>query len=272
VQEDTNDRANLGAAYDWLLKNPGKSVLDLPNGLYLWAKSRGAPLAALKSFAENGGNPTTDSEVYYTLRQAAADKPNEFANANLMQYRDRLSNTDFKGLVDIQSAIRSNDVKKMQLSDQASHAVSQLGAELSAAHIDTSPKPGDTKMANYKAALIRAIDARQSLKQAPLTSDEVRNIGLDLLKPGRLQGSGIVWDTGKLRYEVTPEEQAKTPFVEAKYDYIPATRRAKFEKYLSNPAIAQRWGLQPARDKGSKRWKEVIEIMYQQANDAGVEW
>lgn len=63
TQEAEGDKALLGASYDWLIKNPSASVLDLPPNLYGWAKQRGY-LDDLATFARNGGRYQNDPQAW----------------------------------------------------------------------------------------------------------------------------------------------------------------------------------------------------------------
>jgi hypothetical protein len=55
------------------------------------------------------GEPETDQTLLYSMRRAAASDPNSFAQENLMQYRDKLDNTAFKELTDIQTSALKSD-------------------------------------------------------------------------------------------------------------------------------------------------------------------
>lgn len=55
-QRNESDKSAMGAAQDWVLKNPGKSIVDMPPNLYNWAKGNGH-LAGLDSFATREGRP-----------------------------------------------------------------------------------------------------------------------------------------------------------------------------------------------------------------------
>lgn len=50
------DKYMMGQAQEWILKNPGKSVMEMPTAIYSWSKSTGH-LAGLDSFAAREGRP-----------------------------------------------------------------------------------------------------------------------------------------------------------------------------------------------------------------------
>ena len=69
-QQAEGEKALVGSAFDWVLKNPGKTVLDMPPAMYSGLKNSGH-LAQLASFARVEGKPEGDPAVYYRLRQQA---------------------------------------------------------------------------------------------------------------------------------------------------------------------------------------------------------
>jgi hypothetical protein len=56
AQKSEGDKAAMGQAQEWVLKNPGKSILEMPPNLYNWAKGSGH-LAGLDGFATREGRP-----------------------------------------------------------------------------------------------------------------------------------------------------------------------------------------------------------------------
>lgn len=65
-QEDKWTASAVGQAQDFILKNPGKGVMDLPRNLYLALESKGH-LAALDSFANREINKPTDPIISHNL-------------------------------------------------------------------------------------------------------------------------------------------------------------------------------------------------------------
>lgn len=56
AQQDEGNKAAMGQSQEWVLKNPGKSIMDMPPNLYSWAKNNGH-LMGLDSFAQREGRP-----------------------------------------------------------------------------------------------------------------------------------------------------------------------------------------------------------------------
>jgi hypothetical protein len=56
TQQNEGNKAMMGQAQDWILKNTGKSIQEMPSNLYDWAKREGH-LSGLDSFATREGRP-----------------------------------------------------------------------------------------------------------------------------------------------------------------------------------------------------------------------
>jgi hypothetical protein len=257
-QQAEGEKWAMGQAYDFLQKNPGKSVEDLPPNLYRNVLTH---LPSLRSFSAQEGKTVTDPTTYYGLRQMAANEPENFAKLNLLASREKLSQGDWRHMVELQGSISKNDAKAMDHQRTLGRTLKAINAELAAVGIDTTPNAGTDKgkkqaeeLARFNNSLLQAIDTEQQTKGRALTFEEARKVGLDQLKQGWLQGTGIFFDDKVRRYQITPE-QAKAPFVATRYDAIPVKYRAEIE--------AEIYG------KGRKPTKEEVERTYQRALDAG---
>ena len=252
-----NERQSLGAAYDWLNKNPGSSPDNLPYGIY---RNVTEHLPALRSFANSEGKTITNPAVYYGLRRMAAEEPEKFANVNLMASRAELSPSDWNQLVNVQSSINRNDAKAIQQEKSFHLALTSVDADMKAAGIDTTPKEGSQQakdLAQFKTSLLQALDQAQQEKGRALTFEESRKVGLDQLKQGYLQGTGVfgLFQSKARKYQLTPD-QAQHPFVTARYGDIPGATRTQIEASI--------------RAKGREPSKDEVERIYQRALDAGV--
>lgn len=103
-QEAEGNKFAMGAAQDWILKNPGKSIMDMPQNLYQWAKNQGH-LAGLDSFAQREGRPgerLTELTTRGKLLNLAMTDPDTF----IKQFKD----TGFSD----QLALGMSGIKEMQ--------------------------------------------------------------------------------------------------------------------------------------------------------------
>ena len=251
----------LGQAYDFLQKNPGKTADDLPPNIY---RSVLVHLPSLNSFVKAEGKVTTDPQTYYGLRSMAANSPEQFASIDLMASRSKVSESDWRHLVELQGQISKGDAKAMQQQRMLSGTLKSINAELAAAGIDVTPNANTDKgkkqaeeLAKFNNSLLQALDAKQTEVKRPLTFDEARQVGLGQLKQGWLQGSGIFFDDKKMAYQVTAEQAAKTPFITTRYGDIPVSARKEIEDSVK-------------RSKGARATNAEVERIYQRAVRAGV--
>lgn len=252
AQQAEGEKALLGGAYDWVLKNPGKDVLDMPPSMYQGLKNTGH-LAPLVSFARSAGKPQTDDAVYYGLRQMAAEQPDEFGKLDLLKSRDKLAPHDWQRMVELQTSIAKGDAKAMQMERAVGTAIKTIKADIAAAGIDLTPKEGTAQAketATFMTSLYGTLDEAQQKKGGALTPKEARDIGLGLLREGWIQGSGIFWDTKKRRYQLTADERGK-PFVATRYGDIPPDIRRQIQQEVPNAS------------------NDEVERIYQRAVDAG---
>lgn len=88
--------------------NGGGKFADLPlkikNGL------KPSALNSLRSYAEQmagGGTRRTNPETLIELSELSADDPQKFGEISMLQYRDKLSDSDFEEFVDLQRKVRT---------------------------------------------------------------------------------------------------------------------------------------------------------------------
>lgn len=113
----------LGAAADFHLKNPGKSVMDLPPAIYDGLKNSGKLAQAMNIFA---GEVKSDVNTLLDLYETARVAPDEFRRLPLKTYIGSISSSDLEQLAKMQK-----DPKELKdaatLSEQLSDMHDQLG-------------------------------------------------------------------------------------------------------------------------------------------------
>lgn len=267
-QQAEGEKALVGNAYDWLLKNQGKSVLDMPPGLYNGLKQTGH-LANVVSFARVNGKPETDPTAYYGLYRMAMDNPNAFVDLDLLKTRHLLSPGDWGEMVKMQKSINTGEAKAMQSLRVTKFTLDSIQAEVRAIGIELSPKegtPAAKKTAQFMGALTRSLDEATKNKGAPLTADEAKRIGMSMLREGVEQGSGIPYagwlglgPTKKRGFEIVTDPSIKpgTSFVAAQFGDIPAGVRDALVG-----EIKQRTGRQFVRGQIPSDIQQEIERAY----------
>jgi hypothetical protein len=249
------DRSMLGRAQDWVLQNPQASVQEMPDNLYAWAKQNGS-LASLNSLANR---PTvSDTATLYAVNEMldTTEGQARFANEfDINTVRDKLSDSDFLKLQTLQRKTGDELKKAMSPRETSKRVLTQIQAELGAARIDPTPnnKRDQDEWARFSNKLREEITLRTDVKGTPLTDDEARQVGLDLLKEGKIS---VPWapDHSRRAYEVKPE-QVFTP----KASMV-------VEDYLNNPiertrieaAVAER---RPDLVPGTPDFEDVVEAM-----------
>lgn len=96
------------------------NMLDKSNGNLrtipptTWESFPGNVKASLRAYAEklaSGETIDTDWKTFYGLVDKAGTDPNSFATENMLAYRGKLANAEFKQLADLQLSIRNRDSK-----------------------------------------------------------------------------------------------------------------------------------------------------------------
>lgn len=105
-QQNDYNKSQMGAAQDWIMNNPGKSIMDMPTPLYSWAKQEGH-LAALDGFAQREGRPA-DRQKELKMR---GELLNMATNDDTVgQFVDEFKRTGFQDRTDL----GAQGIKEMQ--------------------------------------------------------------------------------------------------------------------------------------------------------------
>jgi hypothetical protein len=91
--------------------NDGGKYADLP--LHIKNGLKPSALNSLRSYAEQtagGGRRFTDPETLIELSELSADDPQRFGEISMLEYRDKLSDSDFEEFVDLQRKIRTGSL------------------------------------------------------------------------------------------------------------------------------------------------------------------
>lgn len=91
--------------------NGGGKFADLP--IKIKNSLKPSTLTSLRSYAEQLAKPTpvvTDKPTYIDLSSKFADDPQGFGEVNLLDYRDKLDNTDFEKMADLQRKVKSGNI------------------------------------------------------------------------------------------------------------------------------------------------------------------
>lgn len=187
--------------------------------------SERASLRALQRANAAGTGPQHDDATYYSLKLAAADpaKRAEFAATNLLEYRARLGESEFKELVGLQARARQGqDAPELK---SFITTAARVNAAALAAGLDPAKKQHRERVATFRRGIDDRLQAEQAAKGRPLTPAEEQEI-ID-----RQTIEVFVDDRGRdpsLRLgEVTPAQAGRTYIP---LDRIPEGERAEIDR------------------------------------------
>lgn len=133
----------------------------------IWANLTGAERSAAREYADKltrGEKVETDDPTYYALMQQAVDDPNTFVKQNLLNYRAKLSDGDFKHFVGLQQNVRANqlDAANRTLDDFRTETEIENNA-LTLAGIDHASKDNTVTVARYRSLVADSIRRFESV-------------------------------------------------------------------------------------------------------------
>lgn len=206
-----------------------------------WSALTPSQRASLASYAEakRTRKPIqTDQKTWYGLYQMGGDNPQEFARVNLLEYRDRLSDSDFQELAKLQSDVREKGA--MSAAGGTAFDVGILEpktiADTVMRSIDIDPKKDEEEAADFYFALNRemrnwklANDPDNKLKNVPREQIEVmaKRLALEVKVP---RGS-FFGDRSARLYEVDPREVDST-YVDLDADEVPDADKQQITEAL----------------------------------------
>mgnify|MGYP001575296451 CR=1 FL=1 len=213
----------------------------------LWATLDAKDLAGVRSYARSiaKGEPIeTDLDTYYSLMRKAAGTGAGFRNDNLLKYRDKLSEGDFKHLTDLQRSLRTKAIdaasdaeaaKAKIVVDEFSSKSQVFDDRLRAYGLNPNPKEGTPEskaISNLRGLVdrrVRALSGGETGKTA--TNDELREIldeELNTQISSKREGEWLGPLRGRPFFDSTVQKRP----IELTVDEIPRAQRQKIEGFL----------------------------------------
>lgn len=191
--------------------------------------------AALRSYQKTlagGESIETDWALYYNLKTRATTEATigEFSKTDLMQYRHKLGDTEFKELVGLQAGFRKGEVKDQDKINGYRTTKQIVDDSLASVGIDPTPRHGKTEaqqVARFRRIVDEYVLQYSSQHNRPPPTKEVQQFVDGLLIKGKVPGSGIFWDSKKFAFELNPDER-----IAIKKADIPAHTLRKIEDAL----------------------------------------
>lgn len=172
------------ASYD-ILDRTG-DVTQIPPAT--WSSYTGVTRSAMQSYARQRaeGIPVkTDLPTYYALMQQAADEPSSFIGQNLLNYKHKLDDTEFKQLSNLQLAIKNGNRSASEKDLGGFRTKSEIVDDTLAQYgIQTLPSKQTEKEKTAVAQLRRMLDQRVDVVQQSgkkVTNVEIQQALDDLL-------------------------------------------------------------------------------------------
>lgn len=225
--------AALKAAYNILDRTA--DVAKIPPTA--WVSFSGSDKSALRSYADRlaKGDPVeTDWPSYYSLMSKAGTDPTSFATENLLGYRAKLGNAEFKQVTDLQLAIRNKDATAAdkQLAGFRTHE-QIVNDSLAEYGVDMSTTSKRQTNASAVAELRRMVDvqvqAQENLTGKKSTNQDIQSI-VDKILSQHTGQKGSWW--GLLPGSGVPLFSTEKRLIDTKVTDIPATDRTQIEAAL----------------------------------------
>lgn len=166
-------------------------------------------LQAYAAKRAKGIEPATDWSVYYELRR----DPELLKVANLMTFKGKLADSEFKSLVAEQEGLRSGKAENVTATRSATQI---LNAYLTEANIDPAPKPNKSptsdaaKVGRAMRAQQQAITAAEQAKGRKLTPSEIEQETAKIFTNVTVKGSWF-GTNDKPRFDVQVADKVVVP-------------------------------------------------------------
>jgi len=173
----------------------------------------------------SGAPAATDWKVYYDLKTAASNNTtrNKFLRENLLTYRHKLGDGEFKELVKLQTSLREGDQKALQ--EVTGYRTDNQIVTDTLKSIGVDPKKDAEQSALFKRRVDEEIaDYVKRNNKKPSTSD-VQSIVDNLVVKGEVDG--FLYNPNRFLFEV---EEGDVFLIDAKD--VPRSERLKIEEAL----------------------------------------
>lgn len=200
----------------------------------IWKQFSLSERSQLKNYAQaraEGRDVQTDWDVYYDLRTMAAQPElrEKFMQTNLIGYRNKLGNTEFKQLVELQAGLRNGDGRAAKTLDgiRSDRQIVMDALESAGFRVDAKASKSDKRAVNE---FFRQVDEHVQLLQETTgkkaKNEDVQKIVDNLMVEG-ITKKGLLFDTRKRVFELEPGES-----LEIEVDDIPRIERERIEDAL----------------------------------------
>lgn len=205
----------------------------------------------------------SDEVLLYDMRKYAAMKPEDFAELDLNDYRDRLSKEAIKELTGLQTTALTDQRKAREEGLTLTTAFSQAQTQLEAVGITTTSKEGDEReaaakrIAQFQNALVAQMEEfRQDNGGKRPTQIEVQSMINRLLLPVVIKEPGRLWGTNDreaFAFEARMRPDGSEVDVAVEYSDIPIDLRVGISLDLEREL-----GRKPSEEEVAARYEEFV--------------
>jgi hypothetical protein len=223
MMQAEGDKSMMGAAQDYLLKNPNATALDLPPNVYAWAKNTGH-LQALDSFSRSGGRFAQDTKAWLEFTNLPPEKMAEMSSTDLYnQFRTKFDDRHLeqansmllavKGVGKNGHPVEGKHSNIWTVNEQIKNSAREAGI------IPWHGNPGDTAAKRYAAfekSVDRGVNSFETsvLKgQRKANAEEVQKVIDKLLIAGDTNGWLPFGDKNYYEVKGTADEKSFVPSI-----------------------------------------------------------
>lgn len=215
--QDAFDIVNANGSYDAV----PRSVLSNMSA------SQKQNLANWADKLRKGEPATTDLNTFYDLELMAGNPATrkKFLQTNLLDHRNKLSDTDFKRFAKMQADAKKSGSSKELDGIETKNSI--INGALAEADIDVgrSASSSEIKQANlFRREVDKLVVERQDASGKKITNEELRQITSNLMVEV-ISDKGFFFDTKKKVFELTRDDTALVRFDDVPEDEVNAIRR-----------------------------------------------
>lgn len=232
LQEDQIREEAFSEAYTIAEETKNKDTIPAERWALLSPSQKNAIENRIRQLRK-GIEPDTDWSTYYNLKSMASipATQNKFLTTNLMSLRHKMSDPEFKELINLQTGMRKGDAKA--LGDAKGYLSTKQIVDGALRELDVNPnaKPGskDAELGNRFRELVDKEII--NLNKKDLNNNEKRDI-VKSLQVEVITNRGILWDTTKKVFELQPGEQ-----FEIDIDQVPDIDKIKIREALQKRGL-----------------------------------
>lgn len=242
VEEERTERRNeaLNAGYAHL--QGGGTLADMPAEVR--ARIEPKDLAVLESYDRNrAGTQKTDPVTYNDLLQQAATRPLDFASVNLVQYVDKLSESDLQALMKAQAQVKAGrdaDIVKVRkaVTDVTEPMLTQLGLMRPGQRASDPPRISDEnkpRVAQFQLAIQEEVDRYRAANGKDPSIEDVQKMADRLLVSKTVEGAWYQRDKTTFAFEAPRLPQSQAALVSGAIYFVPGRGLMRWDGSLLRP-------------------------------------